>query len=213
MEMRWRLVIIDPDRPRGPAERRRRRPAAAAARRFLMTLFAASTLAGCGYSRIHELEDRTLEARSNIEIQLLRRAELALTLVEIAQRYAELETTVVEGVADSRAALVSAVRSTDLTAMESASLALSDALGGLLVTVADYADLQADQNFQRLLGQIDVTRQQVALAGSRYNEAASAYNEYIRGFPQLLTAKVIGAEALLPYELQESADSVPPADG
>ncbi len=205
-------MIIDPDGPHRPAAPRRRRPATAAARRVLMPLLAASTLAGCGYSRIHELEDRVLEARSNIEIQLLRRAELARTLVEIAQRYAELETTLVEAVADARAGLVSAVRSTDLTAMESAGVSLSDALGELRLAVADYADLQADQNFQRLLAQIEGTRQQVALAGGRYNEAVSTYNEYIRGFPQLLTAKVIGAESRHPYRSLESADSLPPAD-
>ncbi|NIN71550.1 MAG: hypothetical protein GTO46_06390 [Gemmatimonadetes bacterium] len=199
--------------PRGPAARRPRRTAAAAARRALVLLLAASTLAGCGYSRIHELDDQALVARSDIEIQLLRRAELAPTLVETAQRYTQLDSTVVEAVADSRAGLVAAVRATDLSAMEAASLSLSDALSELLSAVAGYAELQADPGFQRLLVQLEATRQQVVLAGRSYNEAVRLYNEYIGGFPQVLTAKIIGAESRRPFGTPESTDSDPPADG
>ncbi|UCC84402.1 MAG: LemA family protein [Gemmatimonadota bacterium] len=177
-----------------------------------MTLLAASTLAGCGYSRIRELDERALEARSDIEIHLLRRAELAPTLVETSQRYAQLESPLVEAVADSRVGLVAAVRSTDLSAMESASLSLSDALSQLLAATAGYADLQADPGFQRLLVQLEDTRQQVVRAGQRYNEAVRLYNEYIGGFPQMVTAKIIGAESRPPYGVPEASDSVSPAD-
>jgi LemA protein len=182
------------------------------ARRVLAPLLAASTLAGCGYGRIHELDEQALEARSEIEIQLLRRAELAPTLVETVQRYAELESTVVDAVADSRVGLVAAVRSTDLSAMESASVSLSGALSELLATVAGYTDLQIDPGFQRLLVQFEGTQEQIALAGRSYNEAVRLYNEYIAGFPQVLTAKVIGADPRRPFEASEAADSGPPAD-
>jgi LemA protein len=206
-------VNTDLETSRGPALRRSRRTAAAAVRRLLTPLLAALTLAGCGYSRIQELDERALEARSDIEIQLLRRAELVPTLVETAQRHAQLESAVVEAVADARAGLVGAVRSTDLSAMEAASLSLSDALGELLAAAAGYADLQADPGFQRLLVQLEGTQQQVVLAGHSYNEAVLLYHEYIGGFPQVLTAKVIGAEARRLYGRSEVDDSGPPADG
>ena len=182
------------------------------ARRVLAPLLAASTLTGCGYSRIHELDEQALEARSEIEIQLLRRAELAPTLVETVQRYAELESTVVDAVADSRVGLVAAVRSTDLSTMESASVSLSGALSELLATVAGYTDLQSDPGFRRLLVQLEGTQEQIALAGRSYNEAVRLYNEYIAGFPHVLTAKVIGADPRRPFGASEAADSAPPAD-
>lgn len=183
------------------------------ARRVLAPLIAASALAGCGYSRIHELEQQALEARSEIEIQLLRRAELVPTLVETVQRYAELESTAVEAVADSRVGLVTAVRSTDLSAMESASVSLSGALSELLSAVAGYTDLQADPGFQRLLVQLEGTQEQVVLAGRSYNQRVRLYNEYIGSFPQVLTAKVIGADPRRPFGAAEPADSAHPADG
>lgn len=199
---------IETSRRTAPA---RPRPAAAAPRR-LAPLLAALTLVGCGYGRIHELEERALEARSDIEIQLLRRAELLPTLVETAERYVRPDPTLVEAVADSRAGLVAAVRSGDLSAMESANLALSDALDRLLAAAAEYADLQADPGFRRLLDQLEGTQQQVALSGRSYNEAVRLYNEYIGGFPQLLTAKLIGAEPREPYRTSQATDSIPPAD-
>jgi len=168
---------------------------------------------GCGYGRIQELDERALEARSDIEIQLLRRAELVPTLVETAQRHAELQPRVVDGIAEARAGLVAAVRSTDLPAMESASASLSDAVSDLLAAVAGLADLQTDPGFQRLLVQLEQTREQIVLAGRSYNEAVRLYNDYIGRFPQVLTAKVIGAEPRPPYGTAEAAGSAHPADG
>ncbi|MGD2218149.1 MAG: LemA family protein, partial [Gemmatimonadales bacterium] len=90
---------------------------------------------------------------------------------------------------------------------------LSGALGELLTAVAGYADLQADPAFRRLLVQIEGTQQQVVLASSTYNEAVRIYNEYIGGFPQMLTAKVIGADPRPPFGTSEAVESFPPADG
>lgn len=185
----------------------------AAARRVLAPLLAASTLAACGYGRIHELDEQALEARSEIEIQLLRRAELVPTLVEAAQRYAELESVLVGAVADARAGLVAAVRSTDVVAMESASVSLSGALGELLAVVSAYSELQSDPGFQRLLVQLEGTQEQIEQAGRAYNEAVRIYNEYIGRFPQVLTAKVLGADPRLPYGTAQPAEAPSPADG
>jgi LemA protein len=193
--------------------RRSRRTPLAIARRLLAPLLAASLAAGCGYGRIEALNERALEARSDIEVQLLRRAELVPTLVETVQRYIRLDSTVVDAVADSRVGLAAAVRSNDLAAMESSSVSLSAALNELLASVADFADLQTDPGFQRLLVQLEDTRDQVALAGRSYNEAVRLYNEYIGGFPQVLTAKVIGAGPRQPYGTADAAGKAPPADG
>ena len=212
--MWWSLVKYDTEKPRGLTASRGPRPAPAArARRALATLLAASSLAGCGYSEIHALDERAQEARSDIEIQLLRRAELAPTLIETVGRYVALESSLVDAVADSRVGLVTAVRSTDLSAMESADIALSAAFSDLLVAVDGAADLQADPGLQRLLVQLEDTQLQVALAGRRYNVAVELYNEYIAGFPQILTAKVMGADPRPPFATSEPADTALPADG
>ncbi|UCC72261.1 MAG: LemA family protein [Gemmatimonadota bacterium] len=196
----------DPEVPLGmPAVRRPR---------LLAALLATALLSGCGYSRIQELDERAAEARSDIEVQLLRRSEVVPSLVETVERYAEVESSVIEAVADSRVGLVAAVRSADLSAMQSASGALSRALGDLLAAVADYADLQADPGFQRLRSQLEDTRDQIVRAARSYNEAVGSYNEFIAAFPQAVTARVIGAERRQPFGSSEETDSasVDPAD-
>jgi LemA protein len=97
--------------------------------------------------------------------------------------------------------------------MESASVSFADAVSDLLAAVAGIADLQADPGFQRLLVQLEQTREQIVLSGRSYNEAVLLYNDYIGRFPQVLTAKVIGAEPRPPYCTAEAVGSAPPADG
>jgi len=42
-----------------------------------------------------------------------------------------------------------------------------------------------------------------------YNEAVRVYNTYIRQFPQVITARVIGAERKQPFEAPESVQTPP----
>lgn len=180
--------------------------------RALLPVLAASWLAGCGYSQIQQLDERAGEARSDIEVQLLRRAELVPSLVETVQRYGEPDEAAVGALADSRVELITAVRSQDLSSMESASASLASALGQLLAAAAGLRDLQTDPGFQRLQAELEDTELGIEQAGRSYNEAVSRYNEFIAGFPHILTAKVIGAERREPYGPPPLPDTTP-ADG
>ncbi len=181
-------------------------------RPLFLTVIASSLLAGCGYSRIHELDEQAGEARSDIEVQLLRRAELVPRLVETVQRYVEAEPTAFEAAADARVELVAAVRSGDLPAMERASTALSGPLIQLLALAAERPDLQADPGFQRQRSQLQDTEQRIDQAGRSYNEAARRFNDYIAGFPQVVTAKLVGAQPRQPFEAFETPDPASHAD-
>ncbi len=180
---------------------------------LLPLLLPAALLGGCGYSEIQELDEQAGTARADIEVQLLRRAELVPTLVETVQRFGSFDEFVIEAVADSRVGLVAAVRSGDMSRIGAASAALSSALDQLLAGAAAYYDnLAADPGFQRLRSQLDGTEEQIVLAGSLYNDAVRRYNEYIGAFPQLVTAKIIGADMREPFEPQGNPVSPSSAD-
>ncbi len=81
-------------------------------RRLAVAVFLVSgLLTGCGYGQIHELDESALRARSEIEVQLRRRAELVPNLLAALQAYGSVGDEAVTAVADARASLVSAVRS------------------------------------------------------------------------------------------------------
>jgi LemA protein len=157
-------------------------------------------LTGCGYGQIHELDESALRARSEIEVQLRRRAALVPNLVAALQAYGSLGDETVTAVADARASLVSAVRSGDLDGMEEWSARLSQALGELLEAVGRYRELDSDQGYQLLRSQLEDTEQGIIEAGRAYNEAVARFNAFIEDFPQLVTAKVIGAVPLDTFE-------------
>ena len=171
-----------------------------------MALLAASLLSGCGYSRIQELGEQAAVARNEIEVQVQRRAGLVPVLVETVQRHAAVSEDVIRAAADARARLVRAVRLGDLAAIERGSGELSSVLEELLRSAGADTDLRTDPGFQLLRSQLEGTEEEIREAGRSYNEAVRLYNDYISRFPQIVTAKVVGAERLQPFEpFQEPA--------
>jgi LemA protein len=174
--------------------------------RYLVPLLA--LLAGaCGYGEIQQLGEQVGEARSDIEVQLQRRTELIPTLLETIARYVRVDVKTLAAVSDSRVELVGAVRARDLVEMETASRELSQAVAQLLAETAENRELQSDLAFRLLNSQLEGIEQEITEAGRMYNEAVQRYNAYIAQFPQLVTAKVIGAVPQRYFELAAAATS------
>ena len=180
--------------------------------RVLAALAAASLLGGCGYNQILEMDEQARLARREIEVQLQRRSEMVPSLVETVVGYVAVDSDLVGAIADARARLAGAVRSGDLSEMQSANVELCDGLDGLLALAGRYAELQADAGFQTLRSQLQETEDQVLRSGRRYNEAVRRYNDYIEAFPQLVTAKVVGAEKFELFGSGGDAAAMPLAD-
>jgi LemA protein len=180
-------------------------------RRFLVVL-APFVLAGCGYNRIQTLDEQAASAKQQIEVQLQRRADLVPNLVNTVKGYAAHEEGIFTEVANARGALLGAVRSGDPGQQVAADAQLTGALGRLLAISEAYPQLKADQQFLRLQDELSGTENRIAVSRSDYNSAVQAYNTYIRGFPQVLTAKVTGADARPYYEAPAGAETAPTVD-
>lgn len=180
-------------------------------RRFL-ALLAPLALAGCGYNRIQTLDEQASSSKQQIEVQLQRRADLVPNLVATVKGYAAHEEGVFTEVANARAALSGAVRSGDPARQVAADAQLTGALGRLLAISEAYPQLKADQQFLRLQDELSGTENRIAVSRSDYNAAVRDYNTYIRGFPQVLTAKVTGAGARPYYEAAPGSETAPSVD-
>lgn len=177
----------------------------------ILLLTAATT--GCGYNRIQELDEQAAAAKQQIEVQLQRRADLVGNLVETVKGQARQELEVFTQVTQARAGVQNAVQQGDPQAMANADAQLTGALGRLLVTVEAYPQLRSDQAFLRLQDELAGTENRVAVARTDYNNAVRQYNTYIRRFPTVLTAKVVGAKPREYFEVTDpSAREAPKVD-
>jgi len=175
-----------------------------------LSLLLVLPLAACGYNRIQTLDEQAATAQSQIEVQLQRRADLIPNLVNTVKGYAKHEEDVFVQVTQARAGLVSAIQSRDPEQMANANAALSSSLGRLMVSVENYPQLKADQNFIRLQDELTGTENRIAVSRNDYNQAVNAYNAYIRTFPTVITAKVTGAKPRKYFTASANAETGPP---
>lgn len=181
-------------------------------RRSAIAIVATLALTGCGYNRIQTLDEQVNAYRSQIQVQLQRRADLVPNLVETVRGYARQEQEIFTAVAEARAKLGGAIQSGSLPQMAQANEALTGALGRLLAIAENYPQLKSNENFRMLQDQLEGTENRIATARQDYNNAVREYNAYIRQFPQVLTAKIIRANEREYFEAAPGTAEAPRVD-
>lgn len=175
------------------------------ARRTALALLLVPALTGCGYNTIQTYDEAAQSAKQQIEVQLQRRADLVPNLVSTVQGFAQQEQAVFGAVAEARSKLLGAVQGGDVAQMAEANQGLTGSLGRLLAISEAYPQLKSDQNFLRLQDELSGTENRIAVARTDYNESVQRYNTYIRKFPAVLTAKVIGSKERVYFEVTNAA--------
>jgi LemA protein len=190
-------------------------PAHRTFRRLVFTTLLAVPLAlsGCGYNTINSYDVQVDQAKANIDAQLQRRADLIGNLVATVKGLAQQESDVFTQVAQARAGLTGALQrpgGSDPAELANANQALTTALGRLNVVVEAYPQIKSDQAFLKLQDELTGTENRIAVSRTDYNNAVRSYNEYIRKFPQVLTAKAISAKPRAFFEVTDAAARTAP---
>jgi LemA protein len=174
-------------------------------------------LSGCGYNRIQELDEQTEQMRGNIDAELQRRNDLIPNLVATVDEVASFEQETQTGVAQARAGLSQAqqqmsqaMRDGDAGDVSAADAEVQRNLDLFInVAVEAYPTLRANENFMRLQDELTETENRISVTRRDYNEVVTAYNTFIRRFPQVITAKVIGADRKEQFEAEAGARQAP----
>ncbi len=125
----------------------------------------------------------------NVETSYQRRNDLIGNLVKTVQGSADFEKSTLEAVIKARSEATSVkidptnMTHEQLTQFNQAQGNLNSSLSRLLVTVEQYPDLKANQNFLKLQDELASTENQILTARTRFNESVPKYNNYILVFP------------------------------
>lgn len=158
------------------------------------------------YNRLVALRQQRENAFSDIDVQLKQRFNLVPQLVESVKGYAKHEKEVFENVTEARAQ-VGGTSGAGEGRMKAEGL-LGGALMGLLAVAEDYPDLQADQNFRQLMGELSDIENKIAAARRFFNSATNELNTAVQQFPANIIAGMFGFDTQPFFEIDEAEEKL-----
>jgi len=168
------------------------------------------------YNQLVSLNEEVNKAWSQVENQYQRRYDLIPNLVETVKGVANFEKETYLAVTEARAKVgqiqITPQMLEDPKAFErfqSAQDNLSSALSRLLVTVENYPQLKANENFLQLQAQLEGTENRISVERKRFNESVQSYNIAIKRFPTNIIAGMFGFREKQYFKAVVEAETAP----
>ena len=154
------------------------------------------------YNSLVTLNVRCDEAWSDITVQLKRRADLIPNLIEAVKGYAAHEKAVFENVTKARAETLSVQGPADAAVAENH---MQAALKSIFAVAEAYPQLQANQNYLQLQGELVDTEDKIQASRRFYNGGVRELNTKIKVFPNTLFVRGLGFTEREFFEVTDSA--------
>jgi LemA protein len=175
-------------------------------------------LGGCGCGRYNDMvnQDENVKAKwANVQSDYQRRADLIPNLVNTVKGAANFETETLTRVIEARAKATSVNVDADnltpekIAQFQEAQSQLSGALSRLLVTVEQYPELKANQNFMDLQKQLEGTENRIKVSRNDFNSAVQSYNNTVRQFPNNIFAGMFNFKPRQPFTADQGSEKAP----
>ena len=168
------------------------------------------------YNNMVSLDQSVIQSWSQVENQYQRRADLIPNLVNTVKGYADFEKEVLTKVTEARSKVSQFNITPELlndpqafAKFQSLQGELSGALSRLLVTVENYPQLKANENFLQLQAQLEGTENRISVERKKFNEVVQQYNTTIKRFPASLMAGMFGFGEKQYFKAIQGADTPP----
>lgn len=150
------------------------------------------------YNSLVKARQRTMNAWSQVEVQLQKRFDLIPNIVEIVKGYAAHESEVLKEVTNLRTSWGSAQTTAE---KDSANKKADDLLKSIFAIAENYPQLKANGNFTLLQNQLSDIERQIAFSRQFYNDAVTKYNTKLEVFPSNIFAHIYGFKTAEFYQL------------
>lgn len=158
------------------------------------------------YNRLAKSKVLTEEGWSGIGTFLQQRNDLIPNLVEVVKGFAGHENKTLTDVIKARNESISALTP---EAQIEAAKHVSQAMLNLKVLTEQYPQLQANQNFLQLQGELGNIEEKINQSRRYYNGTVREYNQLRIVFPNILVANAIGFKAAIFFQEDEGAKIAP----
>ena len=168
------------------------------------------------YNSLVKKQESVTKAWGQVENVYQRRADLVPNLVAVVKSYAEYEQGTLIAVTEARAKTTKATVNTEhfdaqeFADFENAQDELGRSLSRLIVSIENYPELKADENYLALQAQLAGCENRILTERQRFNETAKDYNQKVRSFPSKIIANMFGFEKRPYFEATtENANQAP----
>jgi len=182
----------------------------------VLGFFAITVMWGIGqYNNMVQANEAVSSQWANVESQYQRRSDLIPNLVNTVKGYAKHEegtfTAVVEARAKATQTVIDPANMTEenMAQFQAAQSQLTSSLSRLLVTVEQYPELKANQNFLELQAQLEGTENRISVERQRFNDSARSFNTLILKFPRSIIANIGGFEKKIYFKSEAGAEAAP----
>lgn len=173
-------------------------------------------MSGCGsYNNMVTKQEGVSGAWSNVENVYQRRADLIPNLVSTVKGVANFEQKTLTDVIEARSKATSMkvdaskLSPEQIEKFQASQGELSQALGRLMMITENYPQLRATESFKELQAQLEGTENRITTERQKFNEIVKDYNSYIRKFPQVLFAGILGFDKKGYFEADKGAEKAP----
>ena len=135
-----------------------------------------------------DLEEQVNTAKSDINIQEKRRADLIPNLVDCVKAYDEHEYNTLMDVIAQRGT--------------SSDAAVEEVQTMIAAVTEAYPELKSNENYKQLMNELSITENLIAQYRENYNKQIKEYNRYVRKFPTRMFLDWLGYE-VMDYEYLE----------
>jgi LemA protein len=145
---------------------------------------------------------------SNIETEYQRRADLFYNMVEITKSYANFEKDTLTAVTQARSGAFANTKEEQMKQMNN----LDSAFARLLAVFEQYPQLKANEQYTKLMNQVQVTEDRIQIARTDYNSLIRDYNTYVQKFPTRMLAQMYGYSDQKYFDSEKGTEYAPKLD-
>jgi len=152
------------------------------------------------YNSMVSLRNKVDNSWHQIDVQLRKRYDLIPNLVETVKGYAKHERETLQSVINARKQGIDAKSIKEQAEAENM---ITGTLKSLFAVSERYPDLKADQQFSKLMEQLNGIESNIAFARQFYNDMVMKFNTRIQTFPGNIFARMFKFNAKDYFEIEE----------